>query len=169
MGPEHPHLPGGTDYEPSVIPSRLHSLTNTKLKTAEKANGFVVLLGAKYPKGSTAGEALPGRPVGTPAWPRPRLRGKGATKLQKLNCLWNITLPLKRMRSCSLQQYGRPRRLLVLSERSQTEEDKYHTISLISGIPKTKEVTKEMKNRNRPIRLNWWLQKGRSGEMGKNG
>ena len=62
MGPEHPHLPGGTDYEPSVIPSRLHSLTNTKLKTAEKANGFVVLLGAKYPKGSTAGEALPGRP-----------------------------------------------------------------------------------------------------------
>lgn len=34
-----PPSPWGTDYEPSVIPSRSYSLDNTKLMTAEKGDG----------------------------------------------------------------------------------------------------------------------------------
>ena len=47
---------------------------------------------------------------------------------------WNITRPLKRMKSCHLQQQWMDLESVILSEVSQTEKEKYCMTSLMCGI-----------------------------------
>ena len=56
---------------------------------------------------------------------------------------------------------------IMLSEIGRTEKDRYHTISLRRGIYKTKEMTKQTKQKQTPkYRV---LPEGRGGGDGQNG
>ena len=61
--------------------------------------------------------------------------------------------------------------IIILSEVRQTEEDKYHMISLISGILKngTNELIYRTERDSQTQKTNLWLPQGKGGGMDKLG
>ena len=55
--------------------------------------------------------------------------------------------------------------IIILSELSQTEKDKYHIISLICGIKKsdTNELIYKTETDSQTLKTNLWLPKGKGG------
>ena len=47
---------------------------------------------------------------------------------------WNTPQPQKRTKQCHLQQHDMELETFILSNLSQKQKDKYHIISLVSGI-----------------------------------
>lgn len=73
MGPEHTLLPGGTDHEPSVIPSTLHSLDKYEADYCRR-DGWMSSSHSSWSKGTKTPQQLlemccQGGPVGTLAQP----------------------------------------------------------------------------------------------------
>ena len=58
--------------------------------------------------------------------------------------------------------------IIILSEVSQTEKDKYHMISLICGIQKndTNELIYKTETDSQTSKTNLWLPKGKGGREG---
>ena len=69
-------------------------------------------------------------------------------------------------RSCHLQPTWMDLEILILSEVSQSEKDKYHMISLICGILKndTNELIYKTEIDSQLKKTNLWLPKGEGGE-----